>query len=116
MVRVRLDLRAMYDFYGDGGRTYAGVRLKKSDAFGKPVVELLYPHVICIRDDVDGKSRAALSFGVITEYDNEFVVIDEWEDGVLVSREGRYGELNRLGTAFTLSREEYERFCSPVRE
>lgn len=63
-----------------------------------------------------GKSRAALSFGVITEYDNEFVVIDEWEDGVLVSREGRYGELNRLGTTFTLSREEYERFCSPVRD
>ena len=116
VVRVRLDLRAMHDFYGDGGRTYAGVRLKKFDTFGKPVVELLCPHVVCVRDDIDGKSRAALSFGVITEYDNEFVVIDEWEDGVLVSREGRYGELNRLGTTFTLSREEYERFCSPVRD
>lgn len=80
------------------------------------IVELLCPHVVCVRDDIDGKSRAALSFGVITEYDNEFVVIDEWEDGVLVSREGRYGELNRLGTTFTLSREEYERFCSPVRD
>ena len=62
--------------------------------------------MVCVRDDIDGKSRAALSFGVITEYDNEFVVIDEWEDGVL----------NRLGTTFTLSREEYERFCSPVRD
>lgn len=41
VVRVRLDLRAMHDFYGDGGRTYAGVRLKKFDTFGKPVVELL---------------------------------------------------------------------------
>ena len=117
VARVRLDLRAMHDFYGDDGRTWAGFETKEFDTFGKSVVELLCPHVICVRDDADGKSRADLYFEAITEYDNEFVVIDEWEDGVLMGREARQGELmNRLGITFTLSMEEYERFCTPVRD